>query len=177
MLNNVAPSWSWASVNGPIKPFEAKILRPCADILSAFTTSRNGDQFGQLVGGELRLKCALFRVPSLRNFIDDMENYEHKLEYDAWGFSLDECGDHFFDLETYFAPLAESILFSPEEDLVFGGLLIQKCSNPPAQDQKFQRVGFAVVSNDGNIANSGWYCEKWNAPPWTEEQAQVVTII
>jgi hypothetical protein len=171
----VAPSWSWTSVQVPVDTFDGQISHSLVEILSASTTSQNQDPFGKLLGGELRLNCALFKVPSLREMIEDRENYEDKVEHDDWAFSLDDCGDDYFDLSTYFLPLAESPDFSPRDNLHIGGIFVQMDINC-GQKRAFQRIGFAVVSNDGNIANSGWYCEQWVAPPWPADIEQEVLI-
>jgi hypothetical protein len=118
----------------------------------------------------------MFKVPSLRKMVEGRENYEDTLEYDDWALSIDDCGENCFDLETYFLPLAESAEFwLLSEDLVIGGILVQQGSNL-GRERAFQRVGFAAVSNDGNIANSGWHCEQWAAPPWPEDIFQQVII-
>jgi hypothetical protein len=145
-------------------------------VLSATTISQNQDPYGKLLSGELRLGCALFKVPSVREMIVDRENYEDKVEYDHWAFSVDDCGEHFLGLETYFLPLAESPDFSRKRNLSIGGIFVQMDSNR-GQERAFQRVGFAVVSNDGNIAHSGWHCEQWVAPPWPDDIFQEVILI
>jgi hypothetical protein len=117
----------------------------------------------------------MFKVPSLRKIVEDRENYEDTVEHDDWAFSIDDCGEDCFDLETYFLPLAESSDFSDKINLDFGGILAQRDSNC-GQKRAFQRIGFVVVSNDGNIAGSGWRCEKWAAPPWPEDIFQQVII-
>ena len=172
----VAPSWSWASVEGPIDPFYGQISRSLVDILSASTTPQNQDSFGRLLGGELRLRCTMFKVPSLRKMVEDKENYVENTAHDEWALSFDDCGEHFFDLQTYFLPLAESPNISRMDDLRIGGILVQMDSDC-GQDRVFQRIRFAVVSNDGNIANSGWYCDQWLAPPWPDNIVLEVVII
>jgi len=105
------------------------------------------------LGGELRLSCALFKVPSVREMIKDRGNYEDKVDHDHWAFRVDDCGEHFFDLETYFLPLAESPDFLRRSNLSIGVILVQM-EPDCGQERAFQHVGFAVVSKEGNIANS-----------------------
>jgi hypothetical protein len=157
-------------------PFDGEISHSLVSILSASTTSQNQDPYGKLLSGELRLRCALFKVPSVREMVVERKNYEDKADYDNWALSIDSCEEDFLDLETYFLPLAESPYFSTlREDLVIGGILVQQDSNC-GQERAFQRVGFAVVSNNGNIADL-WHCEQWAAPPWPDNIAQEVIII
>lgn len=164
---------------GPVDPFTGMISHSLADILSATTTSANQDQFKEVVAGELRLRCVMYKVPKLRDMIKDKERYLDTLEYDARGFSVDDCGWQFLDTETdetYFLPLVESPDASLKDNLQICGLLVERDSSYE-QQPTFQRIGFAAVTDDGDIANSGWVCQDWISPPWPDRMAQVVTIV
>jgi hypothetical protein len=55
----VAPSWSWASVNGVVDYPTESLGEPGAEVLDICTVPKGNDSFGQLIGGCLRLKGLL----------------------------------------------------------------------------------------------------------------------
>jgi hypothetical protein len=75
----VAPSWSWASVTGPVQfpafrwyteraSWKSKMcdFEPLAEYISHQTTNKDPDLFGRLEGGHLTLKAPLLSVLSIR---------------------------------------------------------------------------------------------------------------
>jgi len=147
-----------------------------AEIISASTIPASIDPFGKLVGGELNLRCVLFKTPSLRDIVEGKDDYSEKVEFDDWALSLDDCGEEFYDTETFFLPLAESPDASHRENLELCGILVQKDSDH-GDGLAFQRIGFAILSRDGGIGNSGWHCHKWIPPPWPEHVFETITLV
>jgi hypothetical protein len=160
---------------GPIKPWFTvyAITNQLAALVSFHTVPKNGDSFGQVVGGELVLKGKLFHLPSLKALAElDRGNLA------TYTFSLDDSGDHFHDRDTFFIPLADSPNFSGYKNFTICGLLLQAVEGGVGLQRAFQRVGFAVISNvDGNVADSGYHLENWIPPPWPEEVLQHVVIV
>jgi hypothetical protein len=55
----VAPSWSWASINGVTDYPNEWLGEPIAEVIDVFTAPKSDDPYGQLIGGCLRLKGLL----------------------------------------------------------------------------------------------------------------------
>ncbi|KAH6869670.1 heterokaryon incompatibility protein-domain-containing protein [Thelonectria olida] len=173
--NYVAPSWSWASVDGPVYPFTTSIDAPLVEILDVQTQSISGDQFGQLTGGHLTVRGILFEFPPLAAFMDDLERFRDRPRFDDWAMSLDDCGDDYYKNKTWFLPLAVAPAASRRLNLEICGILIQEMDDC-SETTVFTRVGFAIVANDGEIANSTWYLNNWILRPWSPEYVKIVTL-
>ncbi|KAH8881099.1 HET-domain-containing protein [Thozetella sp. PMI_491] len=172
----VAPSWTWASIEGEVDPFwpSKKISQPLVEILLASVQAAGDDPFGQVTGGELHLKGILFKIPPIA-LIKESDQLQNE-EFDAWAFGLDHCGIAYWEDQSFFLPLAISPDASEWDNLVVCGLIVQQAAN--FEDTgAYTRVGFAIVSEDGHIANSGWYCENWVPPPWHHSQQQLIVIV
>lgn len=57
----IAPSWSWASTIGSVRPNGAGRRVPCAEVVEAVSEVAGADQFGQVKGGFL-----IVRAPAVR---------------------------------------------------------------------------------------------------------------
>lgn len=110
----LAPSWSWASLDGHIITYEYRsILYPLADPISTQVSPKTDDMFGQLTGGELVLRGHLFEISNLRDHQDALKG--------CW---LDYRMETNIDSVIYFIPLAELKRIHPRSRL-FAGLFIQ----------------------------------------------------
>lgn len=124
-------------------------------MISFHANPKSGDPFGQVAGGELVSKGKLFHLPSLKALAE-----LDRGDLAAYMFSLDDCGDHFYDKNTFFIPLVDSSNFSMYKELTIYGLFLQAVEGGTGRQGPFQRVGFAVASNvDGNVAHSGCHLE------------------
>ena len=64
-----APSWSWASIDGPLQFFEPRSqINACCTILDAFVTLRTELDFGEVSGGDLRLRGHINRIEADNGF-------------------------------------------------------------------------------------------------------------
>ncbi|KAF4458667.1 heterokaryon incompatibility [Fusarium albosuccineum] len=171
----IAPSWSWASVKGPVYPFSDVITEPLVDILAVETQPRDGDHFGQLKGGTLTMGGVMFKFPPLTLLMGDWDSFTRNASSDEWALGLDDCGKHYYESETWFLPLALAPDVSPREGLDIPGILLQKATESSTRS-KFTRVGYAVVNHDGEIAGSGWFVKNWIQRPWGQEHYCTVTV-
>ncbi len=150
------------------------ISQPLVEILLAKIEPAGDDPFGQVTGGELHLKGVLFKIPPISRIkeTDQVRN----LEFDDWAFGLDHCGVLYWEIQSFFLPLAISPDISDQANLVICGLIVQQAANFE-ESGAYSRVGFAVVSEDGDIANSGCYCETWAPRPWQESRKQLIVLV
>lgn len=170
-----APSWSWPSIQGQIDPFSELVDAPLIVILDIQTESSYGDRFGQLTGGHLIVRGMLFEFPSLELWARHKEQFYKRRQYNPWAFILDDCRDHYHKNKTWFLPVAVSSSAFPETNLSVCGIMVQKTDHS-SEVAEFSRVGFAIVTDDGEIANSTWYLRDWKPRPWAPELSQVITI-
>ncbi|KAF5013963.1 hypothetical protein FDECE_51 [Fusarium decemcellulare] len=171
----IAPSWSWASVEGPIQYFHYIITAPLVDVLSVETQPRNGDHFGQLEGGTLTMYGVMFEFPSLTLLMGDWDSLSSDVRFNELALSLDDCGKHYYEFETWFLPLAQAHGPSFEQGLDIHGILLQKATES-STTSNFTRVGRAVVNREGEIAGSGRFIKNWIQQPWSQEHYCTVTI-
>ena len=148
---------------------------PLLQIISCSIQPVTEDVFGQLKGGKLELRCAMFEMPSLRPFKSDYQSFSERSTFDPWALAYDEYEMNSIDEQTWFLPIAHSPTVSVKEGLTLCGVLVQQApaDGPPT----FRRVGFAIVSEDGDIANSGWYCATWAQRPWPDSLYKTVILI
>jgi hypothetical protein len=103
-----APSWSWASVDGPIvyTPTQPGICDDTyAHVVDASVTPLAGDVFGQLSAGTLRIECAniiLGRVAGSEKVL--VQGIDEEFQ---WPIFLDASDEHRLlqDFEVYLLPL------------------------------------------------------------------------
>lgn len=173
--SSIAPSWSWASVEGPIQPWSThyKIVQALVELKSIFTTPANGDPFGQISGGEIALTGKLFEVPRFRALAE-----ADRTSFAAYAFSLDDYDDECLDNRTFYLPLVEAPKYTLYDDLDICGLLLQLAECDDERERVFQRVGFAVVAKvDGGIALADHRVDNWSPPPWSGDELEVVVIL
>ncbi|KAF2662094.1 HET-domain-containing protein [Lophiostoma macrostomum CBS 122681] len=183
----IAPSWSWASVEAAIQPWGPRniISQTFVELQGISTVPINGDPFGQLSGGEIRFKDRLFALSQFRQLAE-----ADRSELAAYAFSLDDglvpddvslddCDGDWTDDQTFFLPLVESPDYSTwHSECSVCGLLLQFHWRGLETRRVFQRVGFAVISKaDGNVAGSGYHIDEWAAPPWREEDLEVIISV
>ncbi len=166
----VAPSWSWAALDGHILTREYSLLvQPLAEFVSAHLVPKSEDIFGQLINGELTLRGILFRIPNPT---------EHKYALVGW---LDYQRRTNFEIPLYFLPLAElrPLVLPPHapQPRTFGGLFVQVAENFSGK-RAFQRIGCMQV-------NQTRYPQLLDADQWEKlenlhspvEQGELITLV
>lgn len=139
--NIIAPSWSWASVDGRIyTPPYGNIRRSTIETLHAQVNPAEGhDVFGKVTGGVLVLRGFLLEVQDLRSRRTSLKH--------PWLCSFD-YGDEAVDLDgrIYFLPLADIAGHrSYDREPSFSGLWVQESMRPSPEQRgpapSFRRVG------------------------------------
>ncbi|KAH8743415.1 heterokaryon incompatibility protein-domain-containing protein [Hyaloscypha sp. PMI_1271] len=167
----VAPSWSWASIEGPVEFDLDEIAEPLLHILEVTTTLASGDRFGNLIGGSLVVRGVLTRFPTIRSlFACQSPLVEQDIRFAV---NLDDCGDFYYDNITWFLPVAR--VYEPESPI--RGLLVQESSNASVEKQQFTRIGYAKLSESGEIANSGVFLEDWTLCHQSGENLKKIVVL
>jgi hypothetical protein len=154
----LAPSWSWASVDGPIYPWPpGRVTQTVANILTAQTVPLARDDFGQRANGDIDLNGKLFPMPDL---FDILERMWEQISFEPGSFGLDGSLPNTMN-QISILPIADVANFEGElvdEEFPFHGLLLSNCEdleNIPY----YRRIGFARIYSDGSIAGSGFYVD------------------
>lgn len=141
------------------------------------THPRNGDNFGQLRGGRLTLNGVLFEFPRIGEVLKDHRNFFEKPFYNGDALALDDCGvDDYGSSDTWFLPLAVISDASKHPDLNICGIILQKAGGT-TETVAYTRIGYSVVSHDGDIAGSGWIIPDWIPRPWSEDHFCTIEIV
>jgi hypothetical protein len=174
----IAPSWSWASIEGPIMVRRCEISQSLIDIVTATTEAASNDSFGQLSGGYLCVRGALFAMPPLWALLD-RQPYRSNSSFDEWALGFDDAASLEYEesINAFFIPLALSPDASRAKNLTILGLVLKEIGFD--QDQRtFTRVGFAIVdAEDGGIANTGWSLKRWEQLPWDDKNKITITVL
>ena len=164
-----APSWSWASVDGPVQ-FHAPPYtpRPQFDIVSAVMTPATSDVFGRVTAGRLTLHGYIMELPLTPSMRDpSCENYDKEnpqLIADYWP-------DQFIENARLVKSFPCLLLSGSAE---FAGLALEEVDGQP---HTFRRIGFV---------NSSSYLYKWRAAVWwrnrklkhwTKRERQIVHLV
>lgn len=148
-----------------------------ADVLNVETQLSNGDPFGQLCGGRLTLFGVLFKFPGIREMALKWENFALKPSYSDEGLAFDDCGiDDYGCLDSWFMPVAIASAVSRNPELNICGIVLQKATGT-SETVAYTRVGYAVVSDDGDIAGSGWLIRDWIPRPWSKDSYRKIEIV
>jgi hypothetical protein len=171
----LAPSWSWASVDGPIYPWPpGRVAQTLVNILTAQTVPLARDGFGQIANGHINLSGKFFPMPDLFDILERM--WEH-ISFEPGSFGLDGSLPNMMN-QISILPIADIANFEGElvdDEFTFHGLLLHNCEdleNIPC----YRRIGFARISSDGSIAGSGFYVDGWTCPPWPAEELQTIRL-
>jgi hypothetical protein len=134
----------------------------------------NGDSFGQLAGGEIKLRGKLFEVPQFRALAET-----DRSTFAAFAFSLDDIHDEdYWDNRTFVIPLLDSPHYTSYDHLNICGLLLQLEGGVEGMTRVFLRVGFTVVAKlDGSVALTDHRVADWKLPPWSRKEMEAVVII
>jgi hypothetical protein len=69
----LAPSWSWAYVDGPILPWPGgNVAQTFVNVLAAQTAPLAGEEFGQIANGHIDLSGKLFPMRDLDEILEHM---------------------------------------------------------------------------------------------------------
>ena len=121
------------------------------------------------------LESVLFELPQFKEFY----NQVHLSWGDGWdGFSLgfDDRNAIIQDAEAWFLPVGNCDTMSYYPELKLCGIIIQEAPEYEKQPA-FRRIGFAVVSEEGEIARTGWRCARWKPKPWTQDLFRRVVLV
>ncbi|KAF2805678.1 HET-domain-containing protein [Mytilinidion resinicola] len=169
-----APSWSWASIDGPIDTsLSQNACNPLATILACQTTGSNVDVFGNLTDGFIELTATLIHMP--REIYADLE--------------ADPYLDFRVSFETDPNPYSEDIFLLPISTIGFDIVSQKLCIfclvvSPTGQRRGsacYQRVGSALLDANGNRMDSGIYntmnLPTWVPPPWLKGDTERLTLV
>lgn len=166
-----APSWSWASIDGPVLPGPSDIEDSLITVEEVHLEYLTGDVFGAVTRGWLRLRGPLRRLQLVRKSLDPGRGREWdiavegvkatapeislgttcvypttpELRLDVFqeGFEEENANDMLFAL------LAQSTVFPPGEVMVEGDrrLIILLLKLTDRERAIYERIGFAKVGN------------------------------
>ena len=171
-----APSWSWASIEGTVSPaYLSDEIVPSATIISYDIQPVAQDVFGQLRGGELVIECVLFEMPQFKDFYNRL-NWSWGDGWDGYSLSFDDRNAIVQDAQAWFLPVGNCDTISPYPELTLCGIIIQEVPEHKKQPA-FRRIGFAVVSDEGEIAQTGWRCAKWKRRTWTRSLFRRIVLV
>lgn len=175
----------------PVVPFTDDISEPLVVVTRMAVKPMHHDIFGQLAGCEIELEAHLFKMPDWLSVRQSHKKFRHSLKFDDWAWNID-AGD--FPKDDEFDNPTDTIRFLPilvssDEELrpglVICGLIVEKerqaqpyhrpsshkrikeRRDDPPRPSSYKRIGTAIVSEDGEIAGSGWHLTDWWPRPWT----------
>ncbi|KAH8665083.1 heterokaryon incompatibility protein-domain-containing protein [Tricladium varicosporioides] len=166
-----APSWSWASIDGRVDLFLSRFIEnPLIIGLHSETTPLTEDIFGQLSGGFIEARGKLFAAGDLDELWDELYN-SNSIDSRFLGLDNDvDCG------ETFFLPIAKLSNVPGYGDSLFYCLLLTHAGEHRAV-HLYRRIGFALLSEDGDIAESEFLCPGWSKPPWPQGGMETLKLI
>lgn len=121
------------------------------------------------------IECVLFEMPQLK----ELYNQVYLPLGDSWDrfcLSFDDPNSIVQDAQAWFLPVGSCDTRSQYPELTLCGIIIQEVpeyKNQPA----FRRIGYAVVSDDGEIAQTGWRCATWKPRTWTQDLFRRIVLI
>ena len=124
----------------------------------------------------------LFKFPGIREMVLDWENFARKPSYSDGGLDFDDCGiddygiDDYGCLDSWFMPVTIASGASRRPELKICGIVLRKATGTP-ETVAYTRVGYAVVSDDGDIAGSGWLIRDWVPRPWSKYSYRKIEIV
>jgi hypothetical protein len=170
-----APSWSSASVNGPIRQRCSDFSHVLVEVGDVQIVSTTTDRFAEVERAYIHIKGKLFVVPNARKIFEEFQKAPTLFEL---CFSLDT----WTDLPAY----AEDIQFLPlvrcdvqpvdEKTRTYLGLLLQLEDNSSVP-WIYRRIGIARINWDGSIANSKTQIPNWSPSPWDSKNSVWVKLI
>lgn len=154
--NYVAPSWSWASLNGPVTTFNliARHDKPVmVEMLEVEVKPVTADKMGQVSGGYIKVRCWLKQLSPPELDYDDPEDSNP-----MWMFKTPGITHCFFfpdhlplpaDLKWYCVPVLETAEEDEDDktgelDRSVHGLVLLKTEN----ENEYRRVGRFVTQGD-----------------------------
>ncbi|KAH7363965.1 heterokaryon incompatibility protein-domain-containing protein [Rhexocercosporidium sp. MPI-PUGE-AT-0058] len=147
-----APSWSWASIDGPIRQRCSGFSRVLVQVGEVQVVSTTTDQFGEVERARLDIRGILFVVPNARIIFEEFQKaptlFELCFSLDTW-IDLPECAE-----EIQFLPLVScDRQLVDEKTRTFLGLLLH-LEDSSSIPWTYRRIGIARINWDGSIASS-----------------------
>lgn len=153
MLMNKAPSWSWASVEGPIDyriPVVSDQVCPLVSVLPS-VKARDGDVFGQIIEASLLVTAKVFSLGLYSLLRHNVWVSASRKPNRGW---VVFDGDIDGDADLYLLP---TILCSQGAYCI-----IMERGGTWEGMPSYRRVGFARVSESrGGFGNSSWIVPDW----------------
>ncbi|KAN0098221.1 HET domain containing protein [Hyaloscypha variabilis] len=194
-VSYIAPSWSWASVDGPILPFwdNQRLVGSFIELIEAKIIPLAGDPFGQLTDGYLDVRGKIFvwpislmeelhekRLDKPNSDVDSINSgssSEHELDI---AINLDDpMQTDWSNRTTYFLPVAEveNIHAVPN---CFQGLLLQKTMSQvpnPNTPTMYERIGIGAAIKNVDSTKIAEKILLWNHPPWPAEELETIRLV
>ncbi|KAG9229381.1 hypothetical protein BJ875DRAFT_200309 [Amylocarpus encephaloides] len=170
-----APSWSWASVDGPIRQRCSEFSCVLVKVGETRVISTTTDQFGEVDRAYIDVRGILFAVPDARAIFEEFQKAPTLLELcfslDTW-MDLPERGE-----EIQFLPLVRYDEDPGDEKTYkFLGLLLyleDHCSIPCT----YRRIGIARLNWDGSIANSNTQLPSWSPSRLESDKSEWLKLV
>ncbi|PMD41156.1 hypothetical protein L207DRAFT_527816 [Hyaloscypha variabilis F] len=184
-VSYIAPSWPWASVDGPILPFwdNQRLVGSFIELIEAKIIPLAGDPFGGKIFvwpislmEELHEK-RLDKPNSDVDSINSGSSSEHELDI---AINLDDpMQTDWSNRTTYFLPVAEveNIHAVPN---CFQGLLLQKTMSQvpnPNTPTMYERIGIGAAIKNVDSTKIAEKILLWNHPPWPAEELETIRLI
>ncbi|KAF2111357.1 heterokaryon incompatibility protein-domain-containing protein [Lophiotrema nucula] len=174
-----APSWSWASVDGPVQldyPDEFKLA--LVQKIEASTIKSYNNPFGQVNTGFIKLRGNIYHLGPFETVWENVWD-GHYLEYCI---SLDDYGkDHIQDDDDMFAlPIAtgrSTWILSDNAGMTQHFALLLRRRDTDDDQGAYARVGFVILNDEGYICGSEVQCMNWKAPPWDPQTLSEVMLV
>ncbi|VUC27695.1 unnamed protein product [Clonostachys rosea] len=174
----LAPSWSWASIDGQVQMTHkfSQTTKAFIQCTSLWVAPKARDVFGQVTAGELRLKGRIFEIQDIATRRTNLKlGGQCRLDYGA------DLGE-----KIYFLPIAKIADKRPAAR--FQGLFVQEAIVPSdASEQKFKRVGMGTIMEVRDVVNGSTHCNILDDVSWeslllmsrakSEEDMQTIIII
>ncbi|KAK5659436.1 hypothetical protein OQA88_637 [Cercophora sp. LCS_1] len=139
-----APSWSWASIDGPVNvPFGPELGREWVKVAEVVVVPRGGDATAEVDSAKVRLRGFLVRVERPRLF-----GVSARV---LGGTVYPDVRSEFVDGAYYALPVKERLM---DEDKALYGLLLRAVDG---EDDVFERVGVFLTSEHDPLEILGQY--------------------
>jgi hypothetical protein len=165
----LAPSWSWASIDGRIQTWDIESSQSLINIVDAKTVLVSEDLFGQVSAGYIEVEGRMF---IFRAYWAAPNFYSGFVTYDVSADSLLDWGVIFLDKgpdDLYFLPIMQIVSRTK-------GLILRK-EEAEEGTPTFSRIGWALVGEEGNIAGTEEKIVEWEKPPWDAQSLSKVRLI
>lgn len=177
MLIIPAPSWSWASVDGPIQMTYAHHFHNLVvDIIEAETRPLYSDPFSNIASGHLALRG---RIYPLGIFTEVWSQFHNRNFIHPLDCGLDGHGIHTEEDENVcLLPLASALSSAPHERYFFSFLVQQDSLSDGTL--AYRRIGFVIIHESGYggyTVSSHYRVPNWTPPSKEDSLNEEIILV